>query len=132
MSGTIGIDDRIRMIMDMNHVAWWEMELPSGAVFFHENKARMFGGKAGDFVHYTHFTQKLSKKDFQKAMHSMKMLLSGESQEYVVTYRIKNSDGKVRILFDRGRIVGHEPDGTTKIMGIITDITDALNILKEK
>lgn len=129
MDGTIDIEDRIRMTMDANNMAWWEMELPSGAVFFHENKAHMFGGKPSEFVHYSSFTDRLSKKDYSAAMKAMEGNLSGKTSHYSTVYKLKDAHGKRRTLFDKGRVVYRGKDGTIKIMGIIIDITDDISLI---
>ena len=124
MSGTIDIDERIRMTMDAASMAWWEMELPSGVVFFSEEKAGWFGGKPEDFVHYSSYTNKLNKDEYDKAMKSMRDHLEGKREHYTAIYNVVGLDGKNRTLYDKGKIVRRDKDGTVKVMGICIDMTN--------
>jgi len=113
------------MTMDAADMAWWEMELPSGVVFFSDRKAALFGGKPKDFVHYTDYTKRLNKKEYETSMKLMRDHVEGNIPHYATTYTVKGLDGITRTLFDKGRVVRRDEDGTIKIMGVIVDITEA-------
>ncbi len=106
--------------------AWWEMELPSGVVFFDESKAKMLGYKPSDFVHYSHFTDLLHKDDYPKAMKAMKDHMEGKTDFYECTYRIKAHDGSYKKFYDKGQIVQKSDEGEQKIIGIVVNLTDTL------
>lgn len=115
---------RLELAMEAGGLAWWEMELPSGVVFFHDNKALMIGRRPKDFTHYTDFTKLVHKDDLEPAMQAMKDHLSGKKSLYETKYRIKCADGTYKTFFDRGRIVAKEEE-TTRIAGFVVDMTDA-------
>lgn len=122
----LGIEDdytRFELAMEASGIAWWEMELPSGVVFFHENKAKMLGRKAKDFTHYTDFTNLVHKDDHQPAMDAMRQHISGAADLYEATYRIKCRDGSYKKFYDRGKIVGREGD-TIRMSGFVIDVTN--------
>jgi len=104
-------------------MAWWEIELPSGAVFFSENKTRMLGYEKENFFHYTSFTNLLHPDDYPKAMTAMEEHISGKTPYYETTYRIKAKNGTYRKFYDRGKITQRK-DEVTCISGIVADITD--------
>lgn len=109
-------------------VAWWLMELPSGAVFFSPNKIKMMGyteKDLGKFVHYSAFTNLVHPDDQEKCMQAMRDHMSGKAKAYETQYRIKAKNGSYRTFYDRGRIVGKKK-GETAIAGIVLDITEML------
>ena len=96
---------RLEDAMEAADIAWWEVEFPSGTVFFSENKTKMLGYVNKDFFHYSHFTDLLHPDDHPIAMAAMEKLLTGQSDTYESTYRIKASDGTYKMLHDKGKIV---------------------------
>lgn len=112
--------------MSAGGIAWWMMEYPSGAVFFHPNKIRMLGYRDKDvakFVHYTSFTDLLHPDDHPVAMKAMMDHITGEASLYETEYRIKGKDGEYRTFFDRGKIVAKNKKGEMAIAGMVIDVT---------
>ena len=105
-------------------MAWWEMELPSGVVFFGDNKATMIGYPASDFVHYKNFTDLLHPDDEPKAMKAMMDHLEGKTEHYETTYRIRHKKGHYVTFYDRGQIVQKLPDGEVRVSGIVMNLND--------
>ncbi len=111
--------------MDLGNVAWWEMEIGSGAVSFHEKKARMLGRNPADFHHYTDFTVLLHPEDREAAMEAMRAHLEGRKARYEVEYRIRDAEGILRWFKDLGRVIEVDKDGRpSRVRGIVTDITE--------
>lgn len=101
---------RLEDAMKAADIAWWEIEFPSGTIFFSENKTRMLGYDNKDFFHYSHFTDLLHPEDLPSAMKAMKDVITGKSEIYDTTYRIKASDGTYKTFHDKGKIVSHLGD----------------------
>jgi ABC-type antimicrobial peptide transport system permease subunit len=52
--------------LEAGEIAWWLMELPSGAVFFSLNKIKILGYSKKDiskFVHFSSFTDLLHPRE---------------------------------------------------------------------
>lgn len=108
-------------------MAWWFMELPSGAIFFHPNKLRMLGYTDRDsdqFIHYSSFTKILHPDDYEPTMQAMRDHIAGKVNRYKSTYRIKAKDGTYRRFADRGRVVARDEKGNFAVSGIVIDISD--------
>ena len=121
----IGLDDiftRLETALEAGGIAWWEMELPSGVVFFSENKTNMLGRKAGDFTHYTHFTNIVHEDDYAQMMQAMEGHMSGKNEYYETKYRIKHKEGHYITFYDRGKIV-YSDGKVTKIAGIVINMS---------
>lgn len=104
-------------------MAWWEIEFPSGAVYFSENKTRMLGYSKKDFIHYSSFTDLVHPEDYETAMQAMRDHIEGKAESYSVTYRIKTADGSYRTFRDMGKIVQRKQKDF-RVAGIVIDVTD--------
>lgn len=115
--------DRLEDALHAADIAWWEIEFPSGTVFFSENKTRMLGYTSENFFHYTHFTDLVHPEDLPAAMTSMTNLISGKSDVYETTYRIRGKDGLYKTFYDKGRIVSRLK-GEFTVGGIVMLVAD--------
>ncbi len=117
------LNNRLENSMIAGNMAWWEMHLPSGKIFFNDNKAKMLGYNPDDFKHYNDFMKLVHKEDYPKTMITMKKHLNGEKEHYQCQYRIKHKKGTYLWFSDIGKI---SPQKGNKIIlnGIVTDITE--------
>lgn len=112
--------------MEASNAAWWIMELPSGVIFFHQNKIQNLGYNKKEiekFTHYTSFTHLIHPDDHDMVMKAMSDYLAGKTENYEASYRIVGKDGKYHHHFDRGRIVARDGD-TIVLSGVVVDIPD--------
>jgi PAS domain S-box-containing protein len=109
-----------------NEAAWWQMELPSGDVFFGSAKTEMLGYKEEDFKKYQDFTRLLHKDDYERVMRVMRDHLEGKSDVYETIYRIKNSGGEYVTFFDYGKILSRE-GGKLVLIGFVLKMNNIDN-----
>ena len=115
---------RLEKAMLAGEVAWWEMDVETGAVSFHENKARMLDRDPAAFEHYEDFTDLLHPEDHERAMESMRAHLEGRAEKYDVEYRSEAADGSYHWFHDVGGISKRASDGSPlRVAGIVIDIT---------
>ncbi|WP_435365644.1 PAS domain-containing sensor histidine kinase [Haloarchaeobius sp. DYHT-AS-18] len=120
--------DEYSALMDeamlVGELGWWEMEVDSGRVSFHPNKARMLGFEPDGFDHYTDFTYRLHPDDYEDAMEAMRALYREETDRYEIEYRIQTADGDYRWFHDVGRPTEWTGDGQPAVItGVAIDIT---------
>jgi PAS domain S-box-containing protein len=120
------VDDfnRLSDAMGAAGMAWWEIELPSGVVFFGNNKAAMIGRDPSEFVHYKNFTDLVHPDDHDHTMRAMTDHLEGKTDYYETKYRIMHKDGHYVTFYDRGKIVQRSADGEIKIAGIVLNVAE--------
>ncbi|MBN2880686.1 PAS domain-containing protein [Candidatus Woesearchaeota archaeon] len=106
---------------------WWQMELPSGNVFFGDVKSKMLGYPESKFKKYTDFTNLLHPEDYDKAMNAMKEHLDGSKPLYDVIYRIRSKNGSYLTFYDCGKIIKKRGDNIT-LMGFVMSVGDLDNI----
>ena len=117
--------------LNTGKLAWWEMELPSGQIWFDDRKAEMLGYSPKRFNHYEDFTKLVHPQDHKKTMEAMQDYLNGKKGLYETEYRIKNKSGDYTWFKDVGSIVEKDDkNGRLKIMGLVQDINDQKMIEK--
>lgn len=123
---------KLEIALEAAGIAWWWMEIPSGAIFFSPTKARMLGYDPSNFVHYKNFTDLVHPDDYERIMQDMRDHMEGRKDVYETKYRIRCSDGTYKTFYDRGKIVARGKDGSLSIAGMVLDATsfsaDVLNI----
>ena len=115
---------RMNSAMEIGNLAWWEMDLPDGAVRFDDRKAIMLGHSPEQFHHYRDFTALLHPDDYEPAMKAMRNHLEGRESRYHADYRILDAAGDYLWFRDVGGITKRHADGSpAKVTGIVIDIT---------
>lgn len=104
-------------------MAWWELEFPSGALRFSENKTRMLGYDAKDFVHFSHFTDLIHPDDYEPAMQAMRDHYNDKLPFYETLYRIRANDGTYKLFYDKGKVV-ERTDAGFVVAGIVRLVSD--------
>lgn len=112
---------RLDNAMEAAGMAWWEIEFPSGVVFFAENKAKMLGYDPDQFFHYKSFTDLVHPDDYETAMQAMRDHMSGKTDHYETVYRIKTKSGDYKTFLDRGKIV-QKKGNEMRIAGVVIDV----------
>ncbi|MFA6307304.1 MAG: PAS domain-containing protein [Patescibacteria group bacterium] len=111
-------------------MAWWQMNLPSGEVFFSDAKTDMLGYDSSDFNHYQDFTKLLQPDDYEPAMQAMRDHLTGKKDFYETLYRIKHKNGEYIQFYDFGQMVKKVGEDIT-IMGFVMKVDKNQNIAKQ-
>ncbi|MFB6106296.1 MAG: PAS domain S-box protein [Halobacteriaceae archaeon] len=115
---------RLDGAMFAGNLAWWEMDVETGAVQFHENKTDMLGYAPSEFERYEDFTDLVYPEDHERMMDAMRDHLEGEAERYDAEYRIETADGEWRWFHDVGGVTERGPDGAPeKVTGIVVDIS---------
>src|SRR6056297_956208 len=115
---------RIDAGLKAGNLSWWEMELPSGNVWFDERKAEMLGYSPDKFDNFEDFMALVHPDDYEPTMQAMRAHINGETELYEVVYRIQNKAGQYQWFKDVGSITEKEAEnGTLKVIGVVEDIT---------
>ncbi|WP_152040911.1 sensor histidine kinase [Salinigranum salinum] len=115
---------RLDGAMFAGDLAWWELDVETGAVSFHNNKADMLGYPPEAFDHYEDFTQHVHPDDHDRMMQAMRDRLEDRTEKYDVEYRIRRVDGSYIWFHDIGGITQRTTTGDPKkVTGIVIDVT---------
>ena len=118
-------NSRLALATHMAKMAWWEMDVVTGAISYDPRKVEMLGYTSGNFDHYKGFTDLIHPDDHEKTMNAMRGHLSGLFERYEVEYRIRTQSGEYKWFYDCGTAVKWDDKGKPLyISGYVLDISD--------
>ena len=68
-------NNRLTLAMHVANMAWWEMDISSGKIWFEKRKAEILGYPPENFTHYDDFMNLVHPDDYQKTMEKMPYIL---------------------------------------------------------
>lgn len=118
-------NNRLALAMKVANMAWWEMDINTGKIWFEKRKAEILGFQPENFNHYDDFMNLVHPDDYQKVMEKMHKHLVGTKEKYEVEYRIRDVNNNYKYFYDIGSITKVDTDGKPQIIsGLIFDITE--------
>ena len=125
-SETLRMQKRLKELMKIANVAWWEWDVGSGKVIFDPKKATMLGYTLEEFPDQVYaITDLLHPDDYEPTMTHMRRYLEGQSSEWNIVYRIRKKDGAYAWYHDRGVITERDALGRPlKLIGTVVDISE--------
>jgi PAS domain S-box-containing protein len=119
---------KLTLAMQGGHMAWWEMDVPTGNVTFDKNKVEMLGYPSENFTHYKDFMALVHPKDLKRIINAMKGHLDGTLTKYEAEYRILASSGEYIWFYDYGSVIKRDSHGAPLICsGFVFNISDRKN-----
>lgn len=117
--------ERLETALKIGNMAWWEWDLTTNTVIYDDRKATMLGYKPEDFPDDVEEVCKLLHPDeYEDVMQSMRDYLTGKSEAWDITYRIKRKDGGYSWYYDKGFIIKRDDDGNPlKLIGTVIDVS---------
>jgi len=121
---------RLQSALEMGNMAWWEYNVATGKVIFHEKKATMLGYTVIEFPDDVYEVCKLiHPDDYEETMQNMRDCLSGKTEMYDVVYRIKMRNGDYKWYYDKGGVLERDEKGQPlKVVGLVVDVTRIKNL----
>ncbi|MGM0443194.1 MAG: CheR family methyltransferase [Fibrobacterota bacterium] len=112
---------RLETALGAGNMAWWEWNVPENRVITSPEKALHLGYSPDELgENYQEWTKLIHPDDYEKTMDAMKQHLSGKTESYIVTYRIRAKDGRYLLFKDTGGIVERNTDGSPRLVtGIV-------------
>lgn len=121
-------NNRLTLAMHVANMAWWEMDISTGKIWFEKRKAEILGFSPENFNLYNDFMNLVHPDDYQKTIDNMHKHLVGTKEKYEVEYRIRDVNNNYKYFYDIGSITKVDTDGKPQIIsGLIFDITERKN-----
>ena len=115
----------LTLAMEAANMAWWEMNIATGAISFEKRKAEMLGYPPENFVHYTDFMKLVHPEDAERAMEAMRRHIYGSAGKYEVEYRILSISGEYKWFYDIGSVTERDENGKAILVtGLVINITE--------
>ena len=117
-------NSRLELAIEAVNMAWWDMDVPTGNVIFHPQKAHILGYQPEQFIHYTDFMRLVHPDDQETSMQAMRDHFSGKALTYDTEYRIQSKTGEYKWFYDIGTVTNRDENGKAlKIIGFVIDVT---------
>ncbi|PTP29369.1 diguanylate cyclase domain-containing protein [Vibrio splendidus] len=120
------LQEKLNAALDSNGLCLWEHHVPSGKLtIFNVDWGKMLGYQPHELsATFETWKNNLHPDDYHQAMKAFEDHLSGSCDLYEVVYRMTHKDGSDSYVYDRGRVVEFDTNGTPlRIMGTHIDIT---------
>jgi len=125
-------NSRLELAMQVANMAWWEMDVNSGNIIYGKRRTEMLGYKSEDFSHFKNFIDLVHPDDQEKVMNALREHLYENIDKYEAEYRILDSTGNYKWLYDLGNISKKDENGKPlTILGLVLDITERKTLDKE-
>ena len=117
---------RLDVALEAGEVGTWERDLRTGAVFWDQRNAAIFGLE-GPLQHHgddDQLMRRIHPDDHAAIREAMRSAVTGTGQ-FVVEMRVLRADGAVRWAVTRGRVVRDPRGDAVRLIGTTVDVTDA-------
>ena len=132
--GSSSLENRLAMMLQSNNekLAWWEIEIPTGKIFFDQRKLEVLGYPPEQFKYFSEFVTLIHPDDYQRVMDVINGYLEGVMNKLEVEYRVQAHSGKYVWLFKSGSIVKYDDNGKPLICaGFVYNITERKQVEEE-
>ncbi|PFG45457.1 PAS domain S-box-containing protein/diguanylate cyclase (GGDEF)-like protein [Vibrio sp. ES.051] len=120
------LQEKLNAALDSNGLCLWEQHIPSGTLtIFNMEWGEMLGYQPHELTATVEtWKNNLHPDDYALAVRAFEDHLSGKANLYEVIYRMVHKDGSDSYVYDRGRIVEYDANGSPlRMMGTHIDIT---------
>lgn len=128
----LALSEKLKAVMKIGNIAWWEWDITTGVVDFDPKKATMLGYEVEDFpTNVYKICDLIHPEDYEPTMQIMSDHLSGKTSDWNVVYRIRRKDGEYSFYHDRGAITKRDSAGNPlKLIGTVQDVTEVQKMSK--
>lgn len=114
------------------HIGSWEHDLRSNKIIWSEETYRLFGMEPSEEkMTFELFKAHLEPEDVQRIREPRAQAIR-ERKPFSFDYRIRTSDGHLKVLQDRGEVVAEEGGQPIRLVGTVQDITERKQIEAER
>lgn len=116
--------ERLRRGQIFANVGTWDWTIPTGALFWSERIAPLFGYAEGELeTSYENFLAAVHPDDRQHVIDAVNACVAHD-QPYDIEHRVVWPDGTVRWLLERGAVERDAAGQPLRMLGVVTDIDD--------
>lgn len=118
-------DERVRKIVDSSQDGFWDIQMSRVGSALSDRCSTMLGYPAGYLSEVPpHESEMLHPQDRAKVENAWSAMLSGESKEYRVEYRMRNLKNEWCNVRDKGEVVELDLNGMpSRVMGTRSEVT---------
>ena len=118
-------EDRLERAQRITHTGHWEWSILTGELYWSDEIYRIFCQKKGvDEVSYENFLKVVHPEDRDDVAKYVSWCVE-RKMPYAITHRIICSDGKEKVVHERGEIFCDEDGVAVRMDGTVQDITES-------
>jgi PAS domain S-box-containing protein len=123
-------EERLRMAMEVAHMAAWEWHLASGDMTWSTDPEALFGFPTGSFGRELRMFRALHPDDRARTEQNLAHALRSGAFEH--EYRLVRPDGSIVWIMERGRVIAENGDAPERMVGISRDVTADREATRER
>lgn len=123
-------NQRLQTAQEIGQLGYWELNLRTNEVYWSEEAYKILGRDARELLTSEQFYQIVHSEDLAQFKQARADLLNG-NLEHDVEYRVMCNDGNIKHIFQRTSVVNDEKQNPLRLEGIIQDVTERWNYIKE-
>lgn len=123
---------RFKLIAKATADTIWDWDLVSDKLWWSDGVQTLFGYPAEDLEPDSHsWTSRIHPDDVEQVIASITRTIEGEASNWVDEYRFRRRDGNYAYVVDRGFVIRAENGKALRMVGGMTDVTQAKKIEAE-
>jgi two-component system sensor histidine kinase/response regulator len=118
-------EQRWRLALDGVGDGLWDLDVPSGQVYFSRRWKEMLGFAENEVgTDLTEWSSRVHPEDADRVMADLQAHLEGRTAHYTNEHRLRCKDGSYKWVLDRGTVFSRDAQGRPlRVLGTHTDIT---------
>jgi two-component system sensor histidine kinase UhpB len=116
-------DVRLQLALEAAGMATWDWDIVNDVMAYSPRLAPMLGLAGGGYVNYKAILARVHQEDRSRFKQAIEQALEGAA-DYGLEFRVVWSDGSVRWLASKGRLLRNEAGEPARMIGVTIDITE--------
>jgi PAS domain S-box-containing protein len=117
-------EERYRLAILATNDAVWDIDLPTGMIFWSERYAAAFGRPQDTAESWQWWVDHIHRDDRERVVDSLHAAIAGTEHHWAQEYRFLRSDGVWAEIQDRGYIARDERGQARRVVGAMSDVSD--------
>ncbi|OUR71016.1 hypothetical protein A9Q76_06260 [Arcobacter sp. 31_11_sub10_T18] len=123
--------ERYELAIIASNDGLWDINFEKDVIYFSDKWLEMFGYKKGDITTFAQWLNLIHDSDKVKVQESFDKHLEGKSENFVVEYRLKNSQNIYKWVLVRGRVFKDKNGKPQRMLMMSMDIEERKQLTKE-
>ena len=125
-------EERLQLALDAARLGIWDWDVTQDRLVWDDSMYQIYGIREEEFSGaYDAWSRCLVPEDLARATDELEAALRGD-REYRSDFRVRRSDGVVRVIRGVGHTVRNADGAPVRMVGINRDVTDLINAERER
>ena len=125
-------EERLQLALDAARLGIWDWDVTQDRLVWDDSMYQIYGVREDEFSGaYDAWSRCLVPEDLARATDELEAALRGD-REYRSDFRVRRSDGVVRVIRGVGHTVRNADGAPVRMVGINRDVTDLINAERER